>query len=287
MPFEITKAPDIPMVIAKLFGHGNRQSIDNLFAQAVSLVDEIRGPSCMVIDLHIALSVDIGAFVDAARLYKQRILTTKSDGPMFEAIIGKGDILAQLPQSLDQAGIVMPIFQNGEEAITYLSLKIDTENLTQAVKRKDTRIFSDEKLNNSLQIDQDTTTRVSEAGEYFPEHGVLQLKSEERQKVIRVYLDGDLLIGRRDSMYSSPEVDFSLWGGYQLGISRRHAKISLSARKTLQLTDLGSANGTYISGKRLEPFVPYPLLDGDQVAFGRLSLEISFRDGPKTQLRSN
>jgi len=282
MPFEVMKAPDIPMVIAKLFGHGNRESIDNLFSQAVSLMDEIRGPRCMVIDLRTALSVDIGVFVDTARLYKQRILTPRADGPTFEAIIGKGDAITQLSQSLDQAGIVMPIFKSSEEAITYLSLKIDTESLTQTAKRKDTRVFSDEKLNNFLPIDQGTPTQVPEAGGYFPENGVLQLKAEELQKVILVCLDGEAFIGRRDSKHNAPDVDLSLWGGYQLGISRRHAKISLSKRQTLQLTDLGSANGTYISGKRLEPFAPYPLLDGDQVTFGKLSLKISFQDQQST-----
>jgi pSer/pThr/pTyr-binding forkhead associated (FHA) protein len=87
-----------------------------------------------------------------------------------------------------------------------------------------------------------------------------------------------MLIGRRDSTLKQPDVDLSLWGGFYQGVSRRHAKISLSAENVLEITDLASANGTFINGKRLKPFLAYPLKDGDNLTIGKLAVKVGFQD---------
>ena len=51
------------------------------------------------------------------------------------------------------------------------------------------------------------------------------------------------------------------------GVSRYHAAVEWDGRD-LTLTDLGSSNGTFVNGRRLEPRAPHPLHDGDQIAFG-------------------
>ena len=50
------------------------------------------------------------------------------------------------------------------------------------------------------------------------------------------------------------------------GVSRFHARLEHSNQGVLVLSDLGSSNGTYVNGRRLER--PEPLHDGDRVRFG-------------------
>ncbi|HUN22978.1 MAG TPA: FHA domain-containing protein [Anaerolineales bacterium] len=51
------------------------------------------------------------------------------------------------------------------------------------------------------------------------------------------------------------------------GVSRRHARLSLLPNGTIQIEDLGSANGTYVNGVRLQ--APLALKDRDLVALGQ------------------
>jgi len=59
-------------------------------------------------------------------------------------------------------------------------------------------------------------------------------------------------------------------------ISRTHAQIHMENDR-IYLTDLESANGTFLQGKRLEPHSPQELKDGDRFSLGRLMIEIEFR----------
>jgi len=60
------------------------------------------------------------------------------------------------------------------------------------------------------------------------------------------------------------------------GVSRSHARLRPDGNE-LVLEDLGSRNGTFINGKRLER--PQPLADGDKVQIGRTSvLRFSYHD---------
>ncbi len=54
-------------------------------------------------------------------------------------------------------------------------------------------------------------------------------------------------------------------------ISRKHAEM-IRCEEGYQLRDLGSRNGTWVNGRRLEPFVPCLLNDGDSVALGEVHL---------------
>ena len=54
------------------------------------------------------------------------------------------------------------------------------------------------------------------------------------------------------------------------GVSRRHARVTLDASGTHILEDLGSTNGTWVNGERVEQRV---LLDGDRLVMGRAVLK--------------
>jgi len=59
-----------------------------------------------------------------------------------------------------------------------------------------------------------------------------------------------------------------------MGVSRRHAKIVQREGK-MYVEDVGSANGTFLNGQRLTPYLPYPLPREAELQLGRLRLHIT------------
>ena len=77
-----------------------------------------------------------------------------------------------------------------------------------------------------------------------------------------------------------PDIDLSPSQAYAAGVSRLHAVIKREAGTgRIIFIDLGSANGTYINGKRLTPNVEQVLVHGDIVALGKLKLQILVKSG--------
>jgi serine protease Do len=84
----------------------------------------------------------------------------------------------------------------------------------------------------------------------------------------RRFVIGDgLIIGRQDSdlLLDDPQV------------SRRHAAVR-AVDGELEVEDLGSANGTFVNGARVD--VPHRLSAGDQIAIGPIMLEARMDDEP-------
>ena len=85
-------------------------------------------------------------------------------------------------------------------------------------------------------------------------------------------------IGRRDPTGDlAPDIDLTAQAGYQLGLSRQHA-ILRHSNNQLDIVDLGSRNGTYLNGLRLEPHEPAKLHSGDEVQLGKLVLQLYFEN---------
>jgi hypothetical protein len=70
-----------------------------------------------------------------------------------------------------------------------------------------------------------------------------------------------------------PDIDLSPYQAYAAGVSRLHAVIKRDGNRIIFI-DLGSANGTYINGKRLTPNIEQALNHGDIIALGKLKLQI-------------
>lgn len=90
----------------------------------------------------------------------------------------------------------------------------------------------------------------------------------------RITIDAsdDMLVGRKDNQRGIyPDVDLGLDGGYDAGVSRRHAIISPMGAG-FAIEDLASANGTFVNGQRLPPQTATPLRHGDELKFGTLIL---------------
>ncbi len=74
-----------------------------------------------------------------------------------------------------------------------------------------------------------------------------------------------------------PDIDLSPYQAYAAGVSRLHAVIKRDGVRII-FVDLGSANGTYINGKRLLPNVEQTLNHGDVVALGKMKLQILIKN---------
>ncbi len=98
----------------------------------------------------------------------------------------------------------------------------------------------------------------------------------EHGKRMSLGQDREVLIGRADEKRGIvPDVDLSPFGGYDAGVSRRHAVLSLH-NKNCVVRDLGSANGTFINNRRVPPNQPTLINHGDELRFGTLITRIEF-----------
>ncbi len=70
-----------------------------------------------------------------------------------------------------------------------------------------------------------------------------------------------------------PDIDLSDFHAYSYGVSRLHAVLKRSADH-VQVMDLGSANGTYLNGKRVPPHAEQPVQHGDVISLGKLKIQI-------------
>jgi pSer/pThr/pTyr-binding forkhead associated (FHA) protein len=71
-------------------------------------------------------------------------------------------------------------------------------------------------------------------------------------------------------------MDLSMWGAFHRGVSREHALL-IRTTSQLLLSDLGSTNGTFVNGERLNPDEPQVLHSGDEVTFGSLTVRVFFQ----------
>ncbi|MDX2077395.1 MAG: FHA domain-containing protein [bacterium] len=84
----------------------------------------------------------------------------------------------------------------------------------------------------------------------------------------------EAIIGRKDPILAfTPEIDLTSYGGYQMGISRKHATIRHNGDK-LELVDLGSRNGTFLNGKKLESEQSVPLTHNDEIRLGKIIMTL-------------
>jgi pSer/pThr/pTyr-binding forkhead associated (FHA) protein len=92
----------------------------------------------------------------------------------------------------------------------------------------------------------------------------VRLKIGENEREIEATLTKAVHLGRLDPASDVfPEIDLTNDNGLEKGVSRRHARI-LKREGTVVVEDLGSINGTFINGKRLAPYLPEVLHNGDQ-----------------------
>lgn len=93
-------------------------------------------------------------------------------------------------------------------------------------------------------------------------------------RAVDLPLNAPILVGREDSTRGFfPDLDLNRDGGFDSGVSRRHARIA-RIDDDVFIEDLQSANGTFINEQRARPGSTYRLKAGDEIRFGSLILRI-------------
>ena len=95
--------------------------------------------------------------------------------------------------------------------------------------------------------------------------------SEGNARDTRLAVDGELLIGR-----AATEDDGRL--GDDPELSRRHARLARGASGELTIEDLGSSNGTFVNGERIDARADAAAL-GDIVRVGNTVLQVTDASG--------
>ena len=93
---------------------------------------------------------------------------------------------------------------------------------------------------------------------------------------VYVSFDNELIFGRKVNETAESMLDLTKLGGFQLGISRRHAMIRRLGTG-YEIIDLASTNGTWMNNEQLIPNKPYPLASGSQLRLGRMRLFLYYR----------
>jgi pSer/pThr/pTyr-binding forkhead associated (FHA) protein len=104
-----------------------------------------------------------------------------------------------------------------------------------------------------------------------PERGIAIYMTDQAAPVA-IIEDPEFIIGRKIADIQTEQFfDLAPYGGYENGISHRHALVRKSATG-YEIIDLYSTNGTQINGEQLIPLKPYPLHSGSQIRLGKLKM---------------
>jgi len=102
----------------------------------------------------------------------------------------------------------------------------------------------------------------------------LRLNIGAKSRTVEIPLDKMIHIGRLDPAINVlPELDLTDDDVLEKCISRRHARI-IKQGSLVAVEDLGSANGTFVNGKKLAPYLPEMINDGDILQFGKLLIDV-------------
>ncbi len=105
----------------------------------------------------------------------------------------------------------------------------------------------------------------------------IRLKIGATEREVEMPLDVITHLGRVDPASSVfPEIDLSNDSDPSHGVSRRHARIMKQGGMVV-IEDMGSINGTFVNGRRLDPYLPEVIKDGDILHLGKLQLEIEIK----------
>jgi hypothetical protein len=134
----------------------------------------------------------------------------------------------------------------------------------------------------------DATTRLEDAYQrlepkrrwgtaYFDRESRLKFTFRDTGEAVLASLGKELLIGRAHDQETipQPDVDLSPYSGMEHGVSRNHLMLTRD-HDTIFVTDLGSANSTYLNGQRLMAHEPRILRDNDELRLGRLVMRVNF-----------
>lgn len=122
-----------------------------------------------------------------------------------------------------------------------------------------------------------TTSLEALRDDYFDADSTLVLRLRGQEKSFQLtasQLAPGRIVGRNSAGHDpKAHLDLSKFQGEDLGVSRRHAHLRYDPHdKTVRLTDMRSANGTYVNGQKLHPGEVRVLRHGDRIRLGKLEI---------------
>lgn len=114
--------------------------------------------------------------------------------------------------------------------------------------------------------------------ESAPANSWLSLHLMDSGKIVPLASRNEFTLGRlSEGQPIMPDIDLTPYQAYASGVSRLHAVVKRDGTEVLVM-DLGSSNGTYINGRRLNPHMEESLSHGDILALGKLKIQILLRN---------
>jgi hypothetical protein len=111
-----------------------------------------------------------------------------------------------------------------------------------------------------------------------PTNSWISLHLMDSGKILPLASRNEFTLGRlSEGQPIMPDIDLTPYQAYASGVSRLHAVVKRDADRVLVM-DLGSSNGTYLNGRRLNPHMEESLNHGDIVALGKLKIQILLRN---------
>lgn len=136
-----------------------------------------------------------------------------------------------------------------------------------------TQAITDEQIEEELKKKAPRPDSVSAPGNSW-----LSLHLMDSGKILPLASRNEFTLGRlSEGQPIMPDIDLTPYQAYASGVSRLHAVVKRDGNRVLVM-DLGSSNGTYLNGRRLNPHVEEPLNHGDIVAVGKLKIQILLRN---------
>lgn len=132
---------------------------------------------------------------------------------------------------------------------------------------KETRNFSDDDLNKLEDIETTITSTPPHLPDFETEQSVILIFSGN-PKALQFELQDVAVVGRHH-LDTYPDVDLAPYGGFPAGVSRNHARF-IRREDGIYVEDMGSANGTFVSERRLSSGEQHRLRNGEAVRFAQL-----------------
>ncbi|UCE05691.1 MAG: FHA domain-containing protein [bacterium] len=112
--------------------------------------------------------------------------------------------------------------------------------------------------------------------EFIPVGGpTLKLVLTDTGEEIGLPEKNEILLGREDPVSAVfPDIDTTPYNGEEDGVSRQHAKIFQQGNE-YYIEDLDSVNSTFLNKVKLDPNIPSPITNGDELMLGRLKFRVS------------
>jgi pSer/pThr/pTyr-binding forkhead associated (FHA) protein len=146
---------------------------------------------------------------------------------------------------------------------------LDTKSIDESSEEEKAKLGVEESVLIDVRVEGSAT---------FGENDLLRLDIEGSSEPIIIKPEAETIFGRRDPATGAmPDVDLTPFAGYRMGVSRRHAAIRFGDERVLNLWDLGSSNGTYLNGERLNAHRPYRVHNGDELRLGQMLIRLHFQ----------